>query len=387
MLDTLPLKQYQENYQAILDNNPLPYGSLRGKVLNSDQFWRDHGDYEPVLRQHVPEKYHKYFSSPRKTPRALDDSIEIGRSYSLSPVKKREPSYGHKESEKLVDDLFEADRKQYVSRADDDDPSRSLFQQTYKALSYDRSAQGEKLNSLVRKISTEFQEVRDENGVLRRENNNLRSKLKQAKEENQSITSATEFVKSKFDKYYAETLKLREELARLKTSPQEAAQPPQTQQTTSHQTLDEQLAMNEERMKQLALSTQQQLEALETEKASLLNQKESIHINPEMVTVITVGDGVIKVEQKQANGEKPSQVRIQHANAPPTAKEPQEPKEPAKASCPVCSHEKKVNFESDDGSDDSVPLDDTMIYKKTHKPGLFSAAANKHSEINPDLSW
>ncbi|KAG7844605.1 hypothetical protein KL941_003981 [Ogataea angusta] len=396
MLDILPLKQYQENYQAILDGNPLPYGNLRGKVLDSEKFWRDYGDYEPVLRQHVPEKYHKYFSTPTKPHghRSFDDSVEIGRSYNLSPVKKREPSYGLKDSEKLADDVFDADRKMYVSRGDDDDPSRSLFQQTYKVLSYDRSAQGEKLNSLVRKISTEFDEVKDENRTLRRENTDLRTKIRQLQDENHRITATSELVKKKFDKYYLETMKLREVLAELKNSASSAAtapvpapetaspakpeRPATSAKVVSADTIDDQLASNEERMKQLALTTQEELEKLEAENLKLLKQKEVLKHNADVLTVITVGDGVIKVEQKRPDAQKPDsgehrapQVQIKHLKENGTP-----PKPPA--SCPVCSPARKVNFDSDEFSDDSVPLDDTMIYKKTHKSNLLNAG-RKHS--------
>ncbi|KAG7774472.1 hypothetical protein KL930_003099 [Ogataea haglerorum] len=396
MLDILPLKQYQENYQAILDGNPLPYGNLRGKVLDSEKFWKDYGDYEPVLRQHVPEKYHKYFSTPTKPHgrRSFDDSVEIGRSYNLSPVKKREPSYGLKDSEKLADDVFDDDRKMYVSRSDDDDPSRSLFQQTYKVLSYDRSAQGEKLNSLVRKISTEFDEVKDENRILRRENTELRTKLRQLQEENHRITSTSELVKKKFDKYYMETMKLRETLAELRKSagsaatvpapaPQEASPAKPERPTTSGKavsadTIDDQLASNEEKMKQLALTTQEELEKLEAENLKLLKQKEVLKHNADVLTVITVGDGVIKVEQKRpehqnADSSEPKtpQVQIRHLKKDST------PPKPA-ASCPVCSPARRADVDSDEFSDDSVPLDDTMIYKKTHKSNLLNVG-RKHS--------
>ncbi|KAG7892560.1 hypothetical protein KL906_002828 [Ogataea polymorpha] len=396
MLDILPLKQYQENYQAILDGNPLPYGNLRGKVLDSEKFWRDYGDYEPVLRQHVPEKYHKYFSTPTKphAHQSFDDSVEVGRSYNLSPVKKREPSYGLKDSEKLADDVFDADKKMYVSRSDDDDPSRSLFQQTYKVLSYDRSAQGEKLNSLVRKISTEFDEVKDENRILRRENTELRAKIRQLQDENHRITSTSQLVKKKFDKYYMETMKLREALAELKNSatsaatapapephnpsPAKSERPATPEKVVSADTIDDQLASNEEKMKRLALTTQEELEKLEAENSRLLKQKQVLKHNADVLTVITVGDGVVKVEQKRPNapkmdpGEpKTPQVQIKHLKRDSTP-----PK--ASASCPVCSPAGKADFDSDELSDDSVPLDDTMIYKKTHKSNLLNIG-RKHS--------
>ncbi|GMM27311.1 hypothetical protein DAMA08_000270 [Martiniozyma asiatica (nom. inval.)] len=95
----LPLDSYISNYEAILCDKPLIYGNMKGLTLNKDKFFRDHSDYEVLMRKEIPSKYKKYFS---KVADNVDEEeneysegnsdnesfeIEFGRGLQLSPKK------------------------------------------------------------------------------------------------------------------------------------------------------------------------------------------------------------------------------------------------------------------------------------------------------------
>ncbi|GMG25631.1 unnamed protein product [[Candida] boidinii] len=63
MYDTLSIDQYKANYAAMLNNEPIPYGNVKGMVLKDSV--KDSVDYDLLLRKNVPsDLIRKYFTFP-----------------------------------------------------------------------------------------------------------------------------------------------------------------------------------------------------------------------------------------------------------------------------------------------------------------------------------
>lgn len=77
MYGIIPLEAYVANYDAILESKPFKYGNMKGKILNKSKFFKDHSDYEVLLRKEIPDKYTQYFNTPKdeQQPVELDDNI------------------------------------------------------------------------------------------------------------------------------------------------------------------------------------------------------------------------------------------------------------------------------------------------------------------------
>lgn len=89
LFDALGTPQYFQNYEALLAGDPLPHGNLRGRKLDKNAFFKDHSDYEVLLRNDIPEKYWEYFDGNRDDDDDGDSEIEIGRGgVNISPQRR-----------------------------------------------------------------------------------------------------------------------------------------------------------------------------------------------------------------------------------------------------------------------------------------------------------
>lgn len=149
--DALPLDQYKANYAAIIHGKPMPYGNMKGKVLDRELFRRDYDDFDLLLRKNVPAKYALYFKGDKP--------------YNLSPVKKTKPKIPSVNVKDSQDLQSHQPLKQNLFKSDEDLDSDEEPSYNYLvAETTDRSGLSELVNGLVRKLHR----LEGENRALRK---------------------------------------------------------------------------------------------------------------------------------------------------------------------------------------------------------------------------
>lgn len=224
MYDALSTPDYFDNYHSLLEDRPLVCGNLKGQRLNKSAFFKDHSDYEVLLRNKIPERYWRYFEAASEDEQEADVDIELGRSNAANTSPQRRSIWsndGIKETKTDEINLNLGSLKLNKAKTHSDDSLGSSLKLEFDSSAPRDVAKGKKsVDFLTTKIN-EYKKLPSktrpadldsnlesltnqlvsENSHLKSQNSRLMSKLNAANDIIKYQTSAYETIRSKLKSY------------------------------------------------------------------------------------------------------------------------------------------------------------------------------------------